>query len=398
MVPQLRLADGSLSTRVIRSLNEIDGIRDDWNRLLQQVPTASIFSTPEWLLPWFNAYGAGRELLMVAVYDTACERMISLAALMLEMAPVVRQRRTVRFVGDGSGDSDNLEILSVPGREREAISALLDFLNAEHTSWDVARFNTMPSDSTSCRELVQELRERGWTVQIAHQPCCAVTLPTTWDAYLQERSMKQRQKMRSRPRRLESRFRANYIRCSRDDIEARLSQLFNLHAKRWGLRGETGALGTEGRRTFYRLLSATLMERDWLEFWVLELNDIPVAAQYAFRYRDSCYSLQEGFDPSYDAESVGFVLRTRTMQRLIESGIRRYDFLGGVNESKLRWGAVAGEYVNLTFARPHTLGAAYTHTVGMAHRTKKYMRSLLSESVLEALRGTGSFLRRLKMR
>ena len=158
---------------MIRSLNEIEGIRDDWNRLLQQVPTASIFSTPEWLLPWFNTYGAGRELLMVAMYDTACERMISLAALMLEMAPAVRQRRTVRFVGDGSGDSDNLEILSVPGREREAISALLDFLNAEHASWDVAHFNTMPSDSTSCRELIQELQKRGWTVrQLARTLLC----------------------------------------------------------------------------------------------------------------------------------------------------------------------------------------------------------------------------------
>ena len=96
------------------------------------------------------------------------------------------------------------------------------------------------------------------------------------------------------------------------------------------------------------------MERDWLEFWVLELNDIPVAAQSAFRYRDTCYSLQEGFDPSYDAESVGFVLRTRTMQRLIDLGVRRYNFLGGVNESKLRWGAVAGE-----LAESHVRTAAY---------------------------------------
>ena len=37
--------------------------------------------------------------------------------------------------------------------------------------------------------------------------------------------------------------------------------------------------------------------------------------------------------------SVGYVLRGRLLRNLIDRGIRRYDFLGGEDESKTRWGA-----------------------------------------------------------
>jgi len=36
---------------------------------------------------------------------------------------------------------------------------------------------------------------------------------------------------------------------------------------------------------------------------------------------------------------VGYVLRGQLLRNLIDRGIRRYDFLGGEDESKTRWGA-----------------------------------------------------------
>ena len=76
-----------------------------------------------------------------------------------------------------------------------------------------------------------------------------------------------------------------------------------------------------------------LLSRQRLEFWLLELDEKIVAAQFALRLGETVYQLQEGFDPGYSSDSVGYVLRGQVLRNLIDRGIRRYDFLGGEEES-----------------------------------------------------------------
>lgn len=367
---------GAVSLRIVESVHELEGIRADWDKLLQRVPTASIFSTPEWLLPWFAAYGAGQQLFVIAFYDTS-EGMIGLAPLAITLQrTAVGQMRVLQLLGDGSGDSDNLEILAVPGRERQVVSSLCDLLVRERGRWAVAAFNTMPADSSIFRELKLELERRHWITNVESGPCCAISLPATWEAYLQRQSPNERGKIGNRSRRLKKKYRVRYIRCSQpDDIEERLQQLFTLHAKRWQERGQAGSFAIPEPRTFYRLLSSVLIDRGWLEFRILELNETPVAAQYTFRYRETVYLLQEGFDPAFKAESVGYVLRAQVLRDLIESGVRKYDFLAGVTDGKLRWGAVTREYLFLMFARPFTFGGTYVQAHAIGRRIKDYLRT-----------------------
>jgi hypothetical protein len=47
-----------------------------------------------------------------------------------------------------------------------------------------------------------------------------------------------------------------------------------------------------------------LLNRGWLEFWLLKLDEQPAAAQFGFRYDRTVFQLQEGFDPAYSADSV----------------------------------------------------------------------------------------------
>lgn len=386
-MPVSASVSAALSVRVIESAAELDGIRADWNRLLQQAPTASIFSTPEWLLPWLAAYGGGRKPLIIAFHDES-GAMIALAPMALTTRrTAMRQFRMLQLLGDGSGDSDNLEILAVPGCEREVVSSLLDFLTTRYPRWDIASFDTMPADSPTGSALMRELQRRRWSQMVARGSCCAVPLPATWETYLQRISSKEREKIRYWSRRLEKRYRVKYRRCcDPDEIEPRLQQLFELHAKRWQQNGQAGSFAIPERRTFYRLLSSVLLNRNWLEFWVLELDDTPAAAIYGFTYRGCCYSLQEGFDPAFNADSVGYVLRAHILRHLIEAGIQKYDFLGGVTDSKLRWGAVPGEYLFLTFARPLTFGAVYIRTLLAARGAQEFLHSHAPRSLFDILR------------
>jgi hypothetical protein len=109
------------------------------------------------------------------------------------------------------------------------------------------------------------------------------------------------------------------------------------------------------------------------------------------------FQLQEGFDPAYPADSVGYVLRAHVIRQLIAAGIRRYDFLAGEDSSKFRWAAQPGHYVDLQFAEPLTRGSLYLHLIHSAGKGKEMLRAHLPRNAWQVLhtvnrkfRGVGS--------
>jgi CelD/BcsL family acetyltransferase involved in cellulose biosynthesis len=99
------------------------------------------------------------------------------------------------------------------------------------------------------------------------------------------------------------------------------------------------------------------------------------------RHGESVFSLQEGFDPDYRADSVGYVLRAQVLKQLIVDGVRRYDFLGGTDESKMRWGAEVRSYNSLHFARPLTRGSFHLNFKNTSSQGKDWLRNHLPAGV-----------------
>jgi CelD/BcsL family acetyltransferase involved in cellulose biosynthesis len=124
-----------------------------------------------------------------------------------------------------------------------------------------------------------------------------------------------------------------------------------------------------------------------LEFWLLDLNGHTVAAQFGFRHDATVFQLQEGFDPAYFADSVGYVLRSHVIEQLILCGVRRYDFLAGEAASKARWATQSNDYLNLQCARPFGRGSAYLKLIHSASRNKRWLRGHLPRNAWRILQG-----------
>jgi CelD/BcsL family acetyltransferase involved in cellulose biosynthesis len=286
-------------------------------------------------------------------------------------------------MGDGSHDSDNLDLPVRPGCEAEFSRTLIDWLEAHHSDWDVCQFRTLPSDSPMGTQLRKDVEARGWRLTVSTRPQSVVDLGATWDSYLKRLSSKERGKIGLRSRRLEKKYQDVKIRrcATPGELEYALQALFDLHGKHWNLRGLPGTLHSPARRQFYRELAGSLLARQRLEFWVLELDGKITAAQFGLRHADAVFSLQEGFDPDYSSDSVGYVLRSQVLKNLMADGIRKYDFLGGTDDSKIRWGAEVRNYVNLEFARPRSRGSFHLSVRDKGAETKEWLRQRLPASV-----------------
>lgn len=371
------MTTGKLSTQTFNALEQLEALRGQWEDLLASYPLATTFATPEWLLSWWRSFGQHQDLLAIGAF--ADSSLVGFASLSLASASWgAVPLRILRLMGDGSQDSDNLDFPVRPGFEADFAEALVDILEKQKRRWDVGYFNLMPAQSPGVAALRQVLERKGWLTFGTHSPASAIALPDTWEQYLKQLSSNERAKVGPRSRRLEKKYAVRIRRCEDpQELDTLLQVLYELHRKSWQARGLPGTLHVPARRRFYADLAQSLLQKNLLEFWVLELNEKVVAAQFGFRYGATVFCLQEGFDAEYASDSVGFVLRSQVIRDLIGQGIRRYDFLGGTDEFKKRWGAQRDDYFNISFARPRSKGAAYLRSLDHARRAKSWLRENL---------------------
>jgi CelD/BcsL family acetyltransferase involved in cellulose biosynthesis len=371
---------------VIDNLTDLERLVPEWEELLAAYPYSTIFSTWEWLSCWWRGFG-GSESLRVLVVRDGSHTLVGLAPFMLSEARALGVRvRVLRLMGDGTHDSDNLDLPVRPACDAEFTRAILDWLN-QSREWDVCQLRTLPSDSVAGHLLIAELKRKAWRVFGSTRPQSVIQLPATWDASLKMLSAKERGKVGLRARRLEKKYRFEIYKCSaQNELGPSLEALFELHRKHWELRGFPGTLHVPARRKFYYELASMLLERKRLDFWLLQADGKIVATQFGMRFRDTVFSLQEGFDPEYAPDSVGYVLRSQVLKHLISEGIRKYDFLGGTDESKTRWAASVTSYVNFEFARPHSRGAFYLSCKHGTMALKAAVRGSLPHPLLNAIR------------
>ena len=379
---RIPIAVGALSVREIRHWDEMERLRPEWNRLLQANRALGLFATPEWLRPWWHAYGSGRELRVLVMKGDA--GVVAIVPMYIERArPLLPiSIRRLRLIGDGSGDSDDLDITVQPGYEEAVVDSILAW--ARTSDWDVCELNCVSPRSSVLPLLRERIAKAQWKYTVSEKAMVAVPLPATWEEYLKQLSSKERGKVGNRYRHLLNAYKTNFYRCERmEELPGALETLFALHQKRWELKGLPGAFSSADRRLFYYNMAAALLAKDQLELWVLQLNGEPAAAQIGLRYGARVCALQEGFDPGYGSDSVGYVLRAYVLRYCIEHGVREYDFLAGDQDSKQRWGTLSGNYTNLHFAKPGSMGDAHITLAKKARFVKDWLRDHVSEKTFE---------------
>lgn len=382
-----------LSLRTYDALAQLESLRPAWEELLSNYPLATTFSTWEWLSSWWDSFGTNRRLLVLALFDS--DKLVGLAPLSLSAERLGWFRfRVLRLMGDGSHDSDNLDIPVLPGYERVFAESVLTFLRLHRRDWDLCKLNTLPPASPGVSCLIELLSSSSWTFSKHFSDMSAVELPDSWDLYSEILSSEDRKNLVRYTRRLQTRNSVRIYRCSDEShLPGCLDALFRLHQGRWQNAGQAGTFSSPERREFYAQLSRNLLVRGWLELWVLELDREIAAVQFAFRYRDRVFQLQEGYDHQRSSDRPGFVLRGHVLKHLIEEKVRSYDFLGGGDPYKRRWGAHESHYLQLEFSRRFGFGSAWLQSAHSADRIKEQLRQTLPASAWSILHRANLFLR-----
>jgi CelD/BcsL family acetyltransferase involved in cellulose biosynthesis len=389
-----------LRTEVVRDAAALAALRPKWGALCEESEAGCLFLTPEWLVPWWEHFGADRDLCCIAVFD--CERLVGFLPLFSELTRFAGiPARRVAFVGDGATGCDYLDILAAPGRETDVRAAVLDALG--ELSWDVCDLDSLWRDSPTAHFLAQRFPNRrtirssdaglggpaARVVRDARLRFVCPRIPLTGTAEEFFASLGRRENLRRREKWLYKQPGVS-IEVARTAAEARpaVERFFELHRARWAVEGGSDGLADPRYEAFHRAAVRELAERGWLRLYTLFVARRPVASVYGVVHKQTFLYYQSGYDPAWASKSVGLILLARTVQDAWREGLSEFDFLRGNEAYKSEWARGDRWTIQMRLWR----GAR-----GQAARTARQATVFARESIKAALpRGALATVRRAR--
>ncbi|MBT8212936.1 MAG: GNAT family N-acetyltransferase [Acidimicrobiia bacterium] len=273
-------------------------------------PFVGPFAGRQFLSAWWGCVPSGGELQVVETSD---------AALVVTRGP-----DAVRFAG-----ASHLTDYHAP-LGAGAVDLIRQYALAEDPGTRF-EFDSLPREAADV--VTKGLEAAGLVVTEAeHEVAAVLPLPGDPDEYLAGLGKKQRHEVRRKRRRfVEVLGTARFAGGTADDFDS----FVGMHR---AADGEKGEFMTDAYAEFFR----SLLDDAGARLDVLRGDgDVPVAAAIGFEDEDCYYLYNSAYDPGMADASPGIVLVTGLIDRAIDAGKTRFDFLKGDEVYKFRLGAVA---------------------------------------------------------
>jgi CelD/BcsL family acetyltransferase involved in cellulose biosynthesis len=305
---------------------ELEALAPEWKALLDEVHEPVAFIHPSWQRVWLEAFGDGREPLVLAVRD---------GDELAGVAPLLREGDELSLIGHYS-ICDYMDIVTRPGAARETIAAVLEAL--EEHDWRRMELRGIRESSETLGALEDVSRERGHAFERETETVAPrVTLPESWEEHVASLSKKDRHELRRKQRRLQS-LGALELRTytSPSEVAEHVPQLMRFMVES---RSDKANFLTEQMGRFFHEMSRTMAEEGLVRLYELELDGQAVASVLCFDQGGQLYLYNSGYDPAYAQHAVGLVSKALCMQDAVELNKHCVDFLRGREPYKYDLGA-----------------------------------------------------------
>jgi CelD/BcsL family acetyltransferase involved in cellulose biosynthesis len=363
----------------------------EWRALNDRARSGNMFLSPDWLQPWWEHFGEGREQQILCVRENG--RLIGLLPLFAEKMRLggVEARR-IAFLGDGDTGCDYLDALAEPGREREVLEHCLAALMK--LPWDLCDLDGLWRESFTAGQLAARFPpRRGALLRDARLRfvCPHIPLQGTYDDFL--RTLGRRENLRRREKWI---FRQPgvSIACAKAPEEAARAteEFLQLHRARWAVEGGSDGLSEERHENFHRAASQRLAQTGALRMYTLYVARRPVASVYGVVHGGKFNYYQSGYDPNWASRSVGLVLLARSVSDAFGEGLREFDFLHGNEGYKGEWARGERWTVELRLWRG-ARGRAARAALRASVFARETIKAALPRRAVEAVRKARRILR-----
>jgi CelD/BcsL family acetyltransferase involved in cellulose biosynthesis len=316
--------------------------RRDWTDLVLADPAGTFFHQPTYLKLYWEEFGRVPEHLLLAFAERDGRRVAA--------AAFERSGATLRFLG-GTEVTDYLGPVGLPGEQGAVASALWHALR-ERADWTDADLRGLPEDDPWLPALREGAKAAGFTVaedDDVNGVAPTLSLPGTWEGYLEGLPSKQRHEIRRKAKKLETEAGPYTVRTATEEtLLPFLDRFVELHRL---ADGPKGVFMVPGMEIFFRRLGEAFCASGVFRLNMIEVGGELAAGTIGFSFGGTSYLYNSAFDRAWGALAPGMVLVAEDIRIAIEEGCHTFDLLKGDYAYKYRFGAVRRGVRRLTVTR-----------------------------------------------
>ena len=310
-----------------------------WEDLSGRGPRTSPFLSPRFLLPWYRALGRGCEVRIArwAPDDGPDEGLLFLCRC---------SEGGWIFLG-GEQVADYLDALVAPASAeafwREFLERGLPAMGG-----GPLRLPGLVEGTPTLSLLPSICREMGLSCSVEEiDRAPFVSLPGTFEEYLERLAKKERHELRRKMRRAGDLLPGLAFRVTRtpEELANDLPSFVELHRKSHPAKE---VFMDEAMTVFFREVAEGFLDSGRLRLGFLSTRGMDVASVFQFRTDDALLLYNSGYDPAHRAANPGLVLIARSIGLAVEEGCAEYDFLRGTERYKYDLGGVDRVVYRLT--------------------------------------------------
>lgn len=332
-----------MKIQVANQYEDFIKLKDIWNEMLMKSNHPLVFLTHQWTDVWWKAFGEGKELFILLVYDG--NELTAIAPFMLNKGKhtligkpnISITVKKIEFIANVH--SNRCDIIYKDNPE-EVCDAVVNFLLSEYkNSWDILSLEYLLKDSPTMKYFKSSFDKNNvCSKQYPQISSPYLHINCDWKDYFKNRQRRFREQLKSRFKKLEELGRVRLERYLKlDDLKMVLEQVFNVASKTWKAKDGTALSSTTQLIGFYTELAHTAAKEGWLELFILYLNDIPLAFEYCLKFEKKLLLLKTEFDEDYRSFGIGNIIQWKLLESIFEDGIKEFDFLGPSDRWKNYW-------------------------------------------------------------
>jgi CelD/BcsL family acetyltransferase involved in cellulose biosynthesis len=308
-----------------------------WNAAVERAGMPHPLLGYEWLSAWWEAFGPGRTLHLIAIRRD--DAIVAAAPLMLETVRMYGM--AVRRLSLLSNDHTPRTDFIVPGGDKSLYEALWTAIVGAPADWDVLLLSQVPRDSRTFAIVTALARRQGCPTGVWEgeaSPYVDLTVSREWDAYLQRLPGKFRRNLRNRWSRFADIGEPALERIAQGETTmAAAADALRLEASGWKQTAGTHIASDAATERFYATLQRDGLGVGRAEQYFLTIGGRRVATAYTVRYRGRVFLLKTGYDPAYAKAAPSKLMTYSALRDACEQGVEEFDFGGQAEPWKLEW-------------------------------------------------------------
>jgi len=327
-----------MEIRQIRTWQEIQAVRDSWDRAVAACSEPSFFLTSTWFSSWWEHLAEDHELCTFVLSDESSDS--------LGFAPLMRRAETLAFPASREV-TDYCDFVFPAGCAGRMLEGLLRHIARELPMIQSIELINLPASSPTLSFLPELAPRFGFHSRVERSEAVPVlTLPDAYPEYLSRLSRKNRHELRRKIRRTEGLPEIRHhiitdpvlIRDHMPDFIA-LHRSVSPDKERFWCK--------PGIPEFFQTALSRLADHRLAALHVLYSGRTQAAGLITGFYGKTVYFYNIAYALEFAAASPGYFLIDRAIRQAIADGRERADFLRGEEKYKFEFGAQIGTIYNL---------------------------------------------------